>query len=136
MGWMREKRRTSSRSFLYPILIIFHLVRSLMNRVSHFRHATSSIFNKPIALSSFALSRCNFSSSSIHLDISTLKLPREAFSPVFNPPRLRFAPSPTGHLHLGGLRTALFNHLFARRWNGKWVLRIEDTDRVSMSTDT
>lgn len=48
-----------------------------------------------------------------------------------NPVRLRFAPSPTGSLHLGGLRTALFNHLLARKLGGKWVLRIEDTDRVS-----
>ena len=46
------------------------------------------------------------------------------------PARLRFAPSPTGHLHLGGLRTALFNHLLARKWGGKWLLRIEDTDQV------
>lgn len=46
-------------------------------------------------------------------------------------PRLRFAPSPTGQLHLGGLRTALFNHLLARKWEGRWILRIEDTDRVS-----
>lgn len=44
--------------------------------------------------------------------------------------RLRFAPSPTGYLHLGGLRTALFNHLLARRMGGKWILRIEDTDQV------
>jgi glutamyl/glutaminyl-tRNA synthetase len=46
------------------------------------------------------------------------------------PVRLRFAPSPTGFLHLGGLRTALFNHLLARSLGGKWLLRIEDTDRV------
>ncbi|WVN91020.1 glutamate-tRNA ligase [Cryptococcus depauperatus CBS 7841] len=44
--------------------------------------------------------------------------------------RLRFAPSPTGHLHLGGLRTALFNHILAKKWKGKWLLRIEDTDRA------
>ncbi len=43
--------------------------------------------------------------------------------------RVRFAPSPTGYLHLGGLRTALFNYLFARKSNGKIILRIEDTDR-------
>ncbi len=42
--------------------------------------------------------------------------------------RVRFAPSPTGHLHVGGLRTALFNWLFARHNNGKFLLRIEDTD--------
>ena len=41
----------------------------------------------------------------------------------------RFAPSPTGFLHIGGARTALFNYLFARSNNGKYVLRIEDTDR-------
>jgi nondiscriminating glutamyl-tRNA synthetase len=43
--------------------------------------------------------------------------------------RVRFAPSPTGFLHVGGLRTALFNYLFARQNAGKFVLRIEDTDR-------
>ena len=42
--------------------------------------------------------------------------------------RVRFAPSPTGHLHVGGARTALYNHLFARRHGGTFVLRIEDTD--------
>ncbi|MCL6592811.1 MAG: glutamate--tRNA ligase [Alicyclobacillus sp.] len=42
--------------------------------------------------------------------------------------RVRFAPSPTGRLHLGGARTALFNYLFARRYGGHMVLRIEDTD--------
>ncbi len=44
--------------------------------------------------------------------------------------RVRFAPSPTGFLHIGGLRTALFNYLFARNNNGKFILRIEDTDRT------
>ena len=43
--------------------------------------------------------------------------------------RVRFAPSPTGHLHIGGVRTALFNWLFARHHKGKFILRIEDTDR-------
>jgi glutamyl-tRNA synthetase len=42
----------------------------------------------------------------------------------------RFAPSPTGYLHIGGARTALFNWLFARRMGGKYLLRIEDTDRA------
>lgn len=44
--------------------------------------------------------------------------------------RLRFAPSPTGYLHIGGLRTALYNYLFAKANHGKMVLRIEDTDRT------
>ena len=46
------------------------------------------------------------------------------------PARTRFAPSPTGHLHLGSLRTALFNYLLARRTAGQFLLRIEDTDQV------
>jgi len=45
------------------------------------------------------------------------------------PLRVRFAPSPTGYLHIGGLRTALYNFLFAKNKNGKLILRIEDTDR-------
>ena len=45
-------------------------------------------------------------------------------------PRVRFAPSPTGYLHIGGARTALFNWLYARRFGGKFILRVEDTDRV------
>lgn len=49
---------------------------------------------------------------------------------MINPtPRVRFAPSPTGYLHVGGLRTALYNYLFAKHNNGKFILRIEDTDR-------
>ncbi len=43
--------------------------------------------------------------------------------------RVRFAPSPTGELHVGGLRTALFNYLFAKKHGGSFILRIEDTDR-------
>ncbi|KAK5980315.1 Glutamate--tRNA ligase [Trichostrongylus colubriformis] len=46
--------------------------------------------------------------------------------------RVRFAPSPTGHLHLGGLRTALYNYLFARHNKGCFILRIEDTDRARL----
>lgn len=53
---------------------------------------------------------------------------------VTTPVRVRFAPSPTGYLHIGGARTALFNWLFARRNNGVFILRIEDTDR-DRSTD-
>lgn len=44
--------------------------------------------------------------------------------------RVRFAPSPTGYVHIGGLRTALYNYLFARHEKGKFILRIEDTDRT------
>jgi glutamyl-tRNA synthetase len=51
------------------------------------------------------------------------------------PPRVRFAPSPTGDLHVGGARTALFNWLYARRRGGTFVLRIEDTDLARSSDD-
>ena len=50
-------------------------------------------------------------------------------------PRLRFAPSPTGYLHVGGARTALFNWLYVRRHGGVFILRIEDTDVERSSTD-
>ena len=43
--------------------------------------------------------------------------------------RVRYAPSPTGQPHLGNVRTALFNWLFARRYGGKFIVRIEDTDQ-------
>ena len=46
-----------------------------------------------------------------------------------SPPTVRFAPSPTGHLHLGNARVAVVNWLFARRHGGRFVLRIDDTDR-------
>jgi glutamyl-tRNA synthetase len=43
--------------------------------------------------------------------------------------RVRFAPSPTGYLHIGGVRTALYNYLFAHKHGGDFLLRIEDTDQ-------
>ncbi|XP_063709929.1 nondiscriminating glutamyl-tRNA synthetase EARS2, mitochondrial [Culicoides brevitarsis] len=49
--------------------------------------------------------------------------------------RVRFAPSPTGYLHLGGLRTALYNYLFAKKHGGKFILRIEDTDQTRLVDD-
>src|SRR6056297_1021511 len=52
-----------------------------------------------------------------------------AESPADRPVVTRFAPSPTGYLHIGGARTALFNWLFARHHGGKFLLRVEDTDR-------
>ena len=49
--------------------------------------------------------------------------------------RVRFAPSPTGYLHVGGARTALFNWLYARHCKGTFVLRIEDTDKARNSKE-
>ncbi len=50
--------------------------------------------------------------------------------------RVRFAPSPTGHLHVGGIRTALFNWLYARKENGSFILRIEDTDTARSTLES
>ncbi len=49
--------------------------------------------------------------------------------------RVRFAPSPTGYVHVGNLRTALYNYLFAKQNNGKYILRIEDTDQKRLVSD-
>ncbi|HEX5408670.1 MAG TPA: glutamate--tRNA ligase [Gemmatimonadaceae bacterium] len=51
-------------------------------------------------------------------------------------PRVRFAPSPTGFLHVGGARTALFNWLYARKFGGQFLLRIEDTDRARSTAES
>jgi len=50
--------------------------------------------------------------------------------------RVRFAPSPTGYLHVGGARSALFNYLFAKKNNGKLILRIEDTDQARSTEES
>ncbi|HKQ57259.1 MAG TPA: glutamate--tRNA ligase family protein, partial [Candidatus Eisenbacteria bacterium] len=50
--------------------------------------------------------------------------------------RVRFAPSPTGHLHVGGARTALYNYLHARRLGGVFILRIEDTDAARSTPES
>lgn len=70
-------------------------------------------------------------------DTSTESAPVSAASSsaaVTARPRLRFAPSPTGYLHVGGARTALFNWLYAQHFGGEFLLRVEDTDRAR-STD-
>ncbi len=65
-----------------------------------------------------------------HFTLSILEYPLTSLKrPSKNPVRVRFAPSPTGALHLGGARTALFNYLFARHHGGEFILRVEDTDR-------
>lgn len=53
-----------------------------------------------------------------------------------NPVRVRFAPSPTGYLHIGGARTALFNWFFVRKHHGQFILRIEDTDTQRLKEDS
>src|SRR5262249_32089776 len=56
--------------------------------------------------------------------------------PMSSTPRVRFAPSPTGLLHIGGARTALFNWLYARRYGGTFILRVEDTDQERSTQDS
>ena len=62
---------------------------------------------------------------------------REEFDAVTHSPsvRTRFAPSPSGYLHIGGARTALFNWLYARHTGGQFILRIEDTDAARNSQE-
>ena len=55
---------------------------------------------------------------------------------LLDTPRVRFAPSPTGFLHVGGARTALFNWLFARKYHGQFLLRIEDTDKARSTEES
>ena len=50
--------------------------------------------------------------------------------------RTRFAPSPTGYLHIGGLRTALYGYLYAKKEGGKFILRLEDTDTARYVADS
>ena len=50
--------------------------------------------------------------------------------------RVRFAPSPTGPLHIGGLRTALFNYLYTKKGKGTFILRVEDTDQNRYVADS
>lgn len=57
-------------------------------------------------------------------------------SSAFSEVRVRFAPSPTGYLHVGGARSALFNYLFAKKNNGKFILRIEDTDQARSTEES
>jgi len=59
----------------------------------------------------------------------------EAKTKKIENPRVRIAPSPTGFLHIGTARTALFNYLFAKKYNGKFILRIEDTDKERSSKE-
>ena len=113
-----EDKKHPSRAFVScPITMSFYrlpqplLELQLLHRRSFGTSAaTRAAFGRPLPLPGRALS----SSASAHDEQV----------------RLRFAPSPTGYLHLGGLRTALFNHLLARRLGGSWTLRIEDTDQV------
>ena len=71
------------------------------------------------------------SSSVVHPEDVEIKIP-----PNDGTVRVRFAPSPTGSLHVGGARTALFNWLYAKKTNGKFILRVEDTDTARSTRES
>lgn len=69
--------------------------------------------------------------SIFHKKITFIKLRKhDKTHPMDKPVRVRFAPSPTGPLHMGGVRTALYNYLFAKKHGGAFIIRIEDTDQT------
>lgn len=82
-----------------------------------------------IRIGSFLKNRNGFSTSFLNnkRSFSTSTTTKQTTQVVV---RTRIAPSPTGSMHLGGLRTALYNYLFAKKHNGQFILRIEDTDKV------
>ncbi|KAI5963677.1 MSE1 [Candida pseudojiufengensis] len=81
--------------------------------------------------------RLNSTSTSTNLndDIYQIKTKTKHSIHPTAPARTRFAPSPTGYLHLGSLRTALYNYLLAKNTGGSFILRIEDTDRSRLNSD-
>ena len=81
---------------------------------------------------SLSLSHAHTLSLSLNPDLP-LSLPN---SNKKQQPRVRFAPSPTGNLHVGGARTALFNYLFAKNVGGKLILRVEDTDAARSTKES
>jgi len=90
---------------------------------SSFRARTSSVYRSQRLAPSY---RRTFASS---LSRAKTVVTRDGKLPDY-PARTRFAPSPTGIMHIGGLRTALFSYLLAKRTGGQFILRIEDTDQV------
>ncbi|CAL5377893.1 unnamed protein product [Camellia sinensis] len=91
----------------------------------HYRPRNNRAFSLFRRRLSFSISASSVNSS---LPPPTPEKKKKRVVDDLGPVRVRFAPSPTGNLHVGGARTALFNYLFARSKGGKFVLRIEDTD--------
>jgi hypothetical protein len=97
------------------------LISSILRRYSSNRFVCLSCQKRLVTSAAAALVHRRSSASS--------QLPK-------TPARTRFAPSPTGYLHLGSLRTALFNYLLAKATGGQFLLRIEDTDQVTSTCGT
>ena len=90
---------------------------------------TAGIRKSPPLRPQFTFPRPGNSPARLLRLLRTLGHPTKVAARMTEPVVTRFAPSPTGFLHIGGGRTALFNWLYARRFGGKMLLRIEDTDR-------
>lgn len=84
---------------------------------------TASLYRRQVLARSYRRTFASSPSQHKNVQIRDGKLPDY-------PARTRFAPSPTGIMHIGGLRTALFSYLLAKRTGGQFILRIEDTDQV------
>lgn len=105
----------------------FRPLNTVNTTISPMRRASTALF----ARGSWVCTQCRASYSSVANPRSTSKSKTNLPN---TPARTRFAPSPTGYLHLGSLRTALFNYLLAKRTGGQFLLRIEDTDQVWLGT--
>jgi glutamyl-tRNA synthetase len=119
------------RTFTYGGVTVQHMLRY---NVAPIRFALLRLFFRSTAAASAAApSRASVARFSSATSLSSLECNTSSCNNDSNraiiPVRTRFAPSPTGSLHLGGLRTALFCHVFARKHNGSFILRIEDTDQ-------
>ena len=110
---LRKKPPSPIKRLLYP--------RSRLQIQAAMRSLRSGL----LARRSWTCAQCRALSSSTS---ATIRKPKNNLPD--SPARTRFAPSPTGYLHLGSLRTALFNYLLAKRTGGQFLLRIEVTDQV------
>ncbi|KAI4743861.1 hypothetical protein E4T50_05764 [Aureobasidium sp. EXF-12298] len=121
--------RRSQRSVSVCTSCLNRLSPPAARHISISSGAFSRTLPRPAAISPVAVK--TFSTSTVHLakGHSTRELLPSG------PARTRFAPSPTGYLHLGSLRTALFNYLLAKRTGGQFLLRIEDTDQKRLVPD-
>jgi glutamyl/glutaminyl-tRNA synthetase len=114
------------------VRIFFHFLLSLtcLSLTSPMlRHTLSRVSFPPLKKSLLPSFSSSLSKKKLHYLLSQSAHPDPATMNV----RVRFAPSPTGSLHIGGARTALFNYLFAKKYNGQFILRVEDTDEERSS---
>lgn len=89
----------------------------------------SLAFTTPATFATHRSFHSSFTPRCLHIrTVASIRAPRATAAPITKQVRVRFAPSPTGALHVGGARTALYNWLMARQTDGKFLIRVEDTD--------